>query len=88
MNKRQEVTERSYEECLDHVYTLNEDTPIILTYLKEDVAVDPDLVFGLDTRLFEELKDKYMIDSCVDNHHSREVDIIHLEIVGESTFSR
>ena len=88
MNKHQLVSEREYEECLDHVFTLNEDTPIIKAFEREDVAVDPDLVFGLDTRLFEELKDsKYMIDGYVDSshHHSGEIDLLQLESsAGES----
>jgi G3E family GTPase len=80
MNKHALVSEREYEECLDHVYTLNEDTPMIKTYEREGVAVDPDLIFGLDTRLFEELKEeKYMIDGIVNGHHAREIDLIHLE---------
>jgi G3E family GTPase len=88
MNKHQLVSEREYEECLDHVYTLNEDTPVIKTYERENVAIDPDLVFGLDTRLFEELKDKYMIDGYVDGHHTMEVDLIQLESGPDESFSR
>lgn len=80
MNKHELVTEREYEECLDHVYTLNEDTPVLKTYEQTDIAVDPDVVFGLDTRLFAELKEaKYMIDGVDHHHHSREIDLIHLE---------
>ena len=89
MNKHQLVTEREYEECLDHVYTLNEDTPVVKTYEREDVAVDPDLVFGLDTRLFEELKgDKYMIDGIVEGHQSREIDLLQLESAGGESITR
>lgn len=50
MNKHKLVSDLEYEECLDHVYTLNEDTPIIGAFEREDVAVDPDLVFGLESR--------------------------------------
>ena len=89
MNKHELVSEKEYEECLDHVYTLNEDTPVIKTYEKEDIAVDPDLIFGLDTRLFEELKgDKYMIDGVVDGHDSREIDLIHMESAAAETITR
>jgi G3E family GTPase len=89
MNKHELVSEREYEECLDHVYTLNEDTPVIKAYEREDVAVDPDLVFGLDTRLFEELKEeKYMIDGIVDDHHAREIDLIHLESAADESIER
>jgi G3E family GTPase len=88
MNKHELVSEREYEECLDHVYTLNDDTPIIKTYERKDIAVDPDLVFGLDTRLFDELKDKYMIDGYVEGHHSREVDLIQLESAGQESITR
>jgi len=89
MNKHELVSQREYEECLDHVYTLNEDTPVIKTYEREDVAVDPDLIFGLDTRLFEELKEsKDMIDGVVDGPHSREIDLIHMESEASETISR
>lgn len=83
MNKHELVSEREYDDCLDHVYTLNEDTPIIKTYEKEGVAVDPDLVFGLDTRLFQELNHKIMIDGYVDDHQSSEVDLLDLQSVVE-----
>jgi len=79
MNKHELVSEREYEDCLDHVYTLNEDTPVLKTYERKDVAVDPDLVFGLDTKLFQELQNGHMIDGYVDDHHSREIDILLLE---------
>ena len=89
MNKHQLVSEREYEACLDHVYTLNEDTPIMKTYEKEDIAVDPDLVFGLDTRLFEELKGaKYMIDGVSEGHHSREIDLLQLKSAGGESIIR
>lgn len=88
MNKHELVSERGYEECLDHVYTLNDDTPVIKTYERKDMAVDPDLVFGLDTRLFDELKDKYLIDGYVDGHYSREVDLIQLESAREESITR
>ena len=79
MNKHELVSERDYDDCLDHVYTLNEDTPIIKTFEKEDVAVDPDLVFGLDTRLFEELNHKVMIDGYIEDHESTEIDLLDLQ---------
>jgi len=87
MNKHQLVSEREYDECLDNVYTLNEDTPIVKTYERENVAVDPDLVFGLDTRLFDELNQKYMIDGYVDGHHSQEVDLIQLESAADESIT-
>lgn len=88
MNKHELVSEREYDKCLDHVYTLNEDTPMIKTYERKDVAVDPDLVFGLDTRLFAELKDKYMIDGYVDGHHTREVDLVQIESHADERITR
>jgi G3E family GTPase len=88
MNKHELVSEREYDKCLDHVYTLNEDTPMIKTYERKDVAVDPDLVFGLDTRLFAELKDKYMIDGYVDGHHTREVDLVQIESHADEGITR
>ena|SRR5579859_8080255 len=89
MNKHERISERECDECLDHVYTLNEDTPKIKTYMTKDVAVDPDLVFGLDTRLFDEMKGgKYMIDGYVNAHHSREVDLLHLESTADESLTR
>jgi G3E family GTPase len=88
MNKHELVSEREYDECLDHVFTLNEDTPMIKTYERKDVAVDPDLVFGLDTRLFEKLKDKYMIDGYVDEHHTREVDLLQIQSHARETITK
>ena len=79
MNKHKLVSEREYDDCLDHVYTLNEDTPIIKTYENKDIAVDPDLVFGLDTRLFEELNHKVMIDGYVEDHQSTEIDLLDIQ---------
>jgi G3E family GTPase len=79
MNKHELISERDYDDCLDHVYALNEDTPIIKAFEKEGVAVDPDLVFGLDTRLFEELNHKLMIDGYVEDHQSSEIDLLDVQ---------
>jgi G3E family GTPase len=81
MNKHELVSPREFDDCLDHVYTLNEDTPTIKTFEKPNIAVDPDLIFGLDTRLFTELHEKVMIDGFVDGHHANEVDLVNLQSI-------
>ena len=78
LNKRQ-VTERQYDTVLDHVYHLNEDTPKLKC--EGTSGVSPDLVFGLDTKLFslspssDDTKDEW--DGRMDrDHHYQEVDVI------------
>ena len=51
MNKSELVSEREYDLVMDKVYDLNEDTPKIKAGPRG--SVDPNLVFGLDTKLFQ-----------------------------------
>ncbi len=51
MNKHQLTSERSLDTVIDHLYTLNEDTPLIKVSPTEPLA--PSLIFGLDTKLFD-----------------------------------
>jgi G3E family GTPase len=72
------VSEREYDLVLDSVNELNTDTPKIKYDFK--TGVSPDVVFGLDTKLFElELKDKDRESFQLEpRHHSKEIDIIQI----------
>ncbi|KAK4685221.1 hypothetical protein P7C73_g4931, partial [Tremellales sp. Uapishka_1] len=51
LSKHALVSERDYDTLLDHLLTLNDETPYIK--VGPENPLDPDLVFGLDTKLFE-----------------------------------
>jgi G3E family GTPase len=73
--------ERELDLVLDHVYELNEDTPKLKC--EGNVGVDPELVFGIDTKLFElrnKEKDEKAMQELVggQDHHKSEVDIIQI----------
>jgi len=51
INKWEHLSEREYDTVLDHLYTLNDSTPKIKCKGKE--GVDPSLIFGLDSKLFQ-----------------------------------
>lgn len=55
INKHQLLSEREYDDMLDHLLTLNDETPYIRVGPSPDNPLKPELVFGLDTKLF--LKD-------------------------------
>lgn len=50
-NKWEHVTERQLDIVLDHLHTLNDLTPKIKCDGRE--GVDPELIFGLDSKLFQ-----------------------------------
>lgn len=81
INKHEEVSERDLDDVLDDVYELNLDTPKVKT---DHGVVNPDLVFGLDTKLFSKndgdasVRDK--------DHHQNEIDI--LELVTDKKFDQ
>ncbi|KAJ9122414.1 hypothetical protein QFC22_001839 [Naganishia vaughanmartiniae] len=50
LNKHDLVTERQLDNVLDHLYELNDETPMIR--VSKQHPLDPSLVFGLDTKLF------------------------------------
>ncbi|KAI9332140.1 cobW-domain-containing protein [Zopfochytrium polystomum] len=51
LNKHELVSERQLDLVLDHVYELNEDTPKLKC--EGTRGVSPDVVFGIDTKLFQ-----------------------------------
>ncbi|OZJ06170.1 hypothetical protein BZG36_00993 [Bifiguratus adelaidae] len=64
LNKHELISEREFDLVLDHVNELNIDTP----KLKCDATkgVSPDLIFGIDTRLFQLQFDKtHVIDEFI-----------------------
>jgi G3E family GTPase len=50
LNKHDLCTERQLDTVLDHLYELNDETPVIR--VSKDSPLDPALIFGLDTKLF------------------------------------
>ncbi len=78
LNKWELVTARQLDTVIDHVRELNPDTPLIKCTGKD--GVDPDVVFGIDTKLFQ-LQDKQE-EHCHDDetHMRREVDILSVDV--------
>ncbi|TPX34339.1 hypothetical protein SmJEL517_g02948 [Synchytrium microbalum] len=79
MNKSELVTEREYDLVMDSVCDLNTDTPKVKA--GPGGTVDANLIFGLDSKLFE--LEKKGQDSVVLNdvdHHYKEVDLIQIVI--------
>ncbi|KAJ3327051.1 hypothetical protein HDU76_012405 [Blyttiomyces sp. JEL0837] len=86
LNKHELITERQLDTVLDHVYELNEDTPKIKC--EGLTGVSPDLVFGIDTQLFQinakaEGGTHGSLELLGDpNHHENEVDIVQIMLGG------
>ncbi|KAG8858647.1 hypothetical protein FRC20_011974 [Serendipita sp. 405] len=84
INKWELVSERQLDIVMDHLFTLNEQTPKIKCNGKS--GVDPSLIFGLDTKLFqtsfsalgeggEEDKTGW-INGTSGLHHQEEVEVV------------
>ncbi|MBI5037945.1 MAG: GTP-binding protein [Candidatus Kerfeldbacteria bacterium] len=73
INKHESVDERTLDQTLDDVYELNPNTPKVKT---DHGVVSPDLIFGLDTKLFAS---QLEIDAAEQgrntHHHDQEVEI-------------
>lgn len=50
INKWEHVSERDLDIVMDHLYTLNDETPKIKCH--PQTGIDPDLIFGLQSKLF------------------------------------
>lgn len=74
INKHEFVSERELEDVLDDVYDLNLDTPKVKT---DRGVVDPDLIFGIDTKLFSSIDESANIKD--EKHHANEVDLIEIK---------
>ncbi|KAI9009489.1 CobW/HypB/UreG, nucleotide-binding domain-containing protein [Gaertneriomyces semiglobifer] len=84
LNKHELVSERDLDVVVDHINTLNEDTPKVKFFANEAHGqLSADLFFGLDTKLFElgtKDKDQTVWDGLVDTTHMRaEVDVYGIE---------
>ena len=70
MNKHDLCTERQLDTVLDHLYELNDETPVIR--VSKAAPLDPSLIFGLDTKLFtrgaEEVADWEAIGTTGTSH--------------------
>ncbi|KAJ2849633.1 hypothetical protein IWW36_002496 [Coemansia brasiliensis] len=77
LNKWEHVSERQLDIVIDYVNELNTDTPKIK--VDKDSAVDPEIIFGLDTNLFS-LAEKNTADAkqAFPDHHNQEVDLIEI----------
>lgn len=77
INKHEGIPESTLEDTLDDVYELNPDAPKIKT---AEGYVSPQVIFGLDSKLFitaESVKEEEK--EVEENHQSFEVDLIELE---------
>lgn len=63
INKWEYLEERALDLVLDHLNTLNDETPKIRCNGRD--GVDPNLIFGIDSKLFKDRTD----ESVVVNHH-------------------
>ncbi|KAJ2025464.1 hypothetical protein IWW57_003369 [Coemansia sp. S610] len=79
LNKWDHVTERQLDIVVDHINELNTDTPKIKVGL--DGSVDPEMIFGLDTKLFA-LSDRPFAAAGGTgenrSHHAQEVDLVEI----------
>ncbi len=76
INKHETLTERQLDTVLDDVYDLNLTTPKVKT---DRGRIDPELVFGLDTKLFESQAQAAEADRGKDErHHDLEVELIQV----------
>ncbi|KAJ2780897.1 hypothetical protein H4R18_003192 [Coemansia javaensis] len=73
LNKWEHVSERQLDIVIDRVNDLNTDTPKIRA--DPCTGVDPEVVFGLDTRLFS-LAERS--DAATPGHHAQEVDLVEI----------
>ncbi|RIB05192.1 CobW/HypB/UreG, nucleotide-binding domain-containing protein [Gigaspora rosea] len=85
LNKHELVEERELDLVIDHINELNTDTPKIKCEGKNGVS--PDLIFGIDTKLFSlatteggEKSFSELIDSQIQDHHSTEIDLIQVTV--------
>ncbi|KAJ2493901.1 hypothetical protein IWW37_000287 [Coemansia sp. RSA 2050] len=85
LNKWSHVTERQLDIVVDHINELNTDTPKIK--IGVDGSVDPEMIFGLDTTLFE-LSERLSAPANIlstaggagenQDHHAQEVDLVEI----------
>ena len=82
INKHEDLDERTLDTNLDDLYEINLDTPKIKT---DCGHISPDMIFGLDSKLFFTQESVLAEEKYVENdHQGLEVDLI--EITPEHTF--
>ncbi len=74
INKHEGVSKDLLDKVLDDVYALNPTTPKIKT---NHGLVSKDLIFGLDTKLYEQISKNINL-TIHNNHHHNEVELIEL----------
>lgn len=76
LNKYDLVSERELDDVLDHLYELNDETPVIR--VSKSKPLTPELVFGLDTKLFlkegEETAEWEQMGAGAKGSHSDEIE--------------
>ena len=72
-NKWEHLTERQLDEVMDHLHTLNDTTPKLRCNGKD--GVDPNLIFGLDSTLFQ-LEESSEHRLFADAAHNEEVETV------------
>lgn len=76
INKHEGVDERKLDHVLDDVYELNPQTPKVRT---NHGIINPDLIFGLDSKLFERLEDvAFETHHKDEHHHDHEVETVDM----------
>ncbi|KAF9168147.1 hypothetical protein DFQ26_001040 [Actinomortierella ambigua] len=91
LNKHELVSERDMDRVIDRVNDLNTDTPKVLCH--KDGGVSPDLMFGIDTKLFQleqqqhpdhsDKVNKEHAENGGHDHHDNEVDLVQVLISGD-----
>ena len=76
INKHEGVAERDLDQVLDDVYELNLTTPKVRT---DQGLINPELIFGIDTKLFESAAQVAEEEKGkVADHHRREVEVLEV----------
>jgi len=84
------VSERDLDRVIDRVNDLNTDAPKV--FVNKDVPVSPELIFGLDTKLFElqgamgphnAAFQKEIDPNSNSDHHENELDTMEIKCFGE-----
>lgn len=87
INKHELVPPEKLDSTLDDVHDLNPSTPKVFA-AGPDGVVNPDLVFGLDTKLFASAAEVELLSNGKDaGHHESEVDILQARLEVHKTFT-
>ncbi|PVU91869.1 hypothetical protein BB561_004161 [Smittium simulii] len=90
LNKVDELSERQIDLVIDHVDELNTDTPKIKVFKDKPIPID--LVFGIDTQLFQIINGDITFPDNTEpytdhhdtDHHSKEIDVIQVHVLKDS----